>query len=171
MVTFSEQARLAAPFTSDLERLSSSLSGLRAEQGTALWDSLLFTIDYFHGTRGQRALLVISDGEDRRSRATVEEVIRFAQYTSVTIYTIGLEAAMGRGRSGLRQLAEQTGGRSYLPRSGARLTEIFAEIESDLRSRYLLAYQSVSASREFREIEVSVEGTALDVQTSRGYFP
>jgi len=73
----------------------------------------------------------------------------------------------------LTRLAEETGGRSYFITSAAELDQIYAAIEDELRSRYLLAYQPSAPPRqgEFRPVEVRVAGDGLRVKTIRGYYP
>ncbi|MDH3402972.1 MAG: VWA domain-containing protein [Acidobacteriota bacterium] len=173
IITFAEEPSLAAAFTSDLAVLGSALGGLRAERGTALWDSLVFAVDYFRGVKGQRALVLLSDGEDRRSGHGFEEALQFAQSTGITVYPIALAAGVRRsGKGQLTRLAEQTGGRSYFLRSIDELAEVYAQIQRDLRSRYLLAYQSTLTEGEgFRSIEIQVAGGDREVRALRGYFP
>lgn len=172
VITFSDKPRLAAGFTPDLPLLASALAGLRAESGTALWDSLVFAVDYFRGVKGQRALILLSDGEDRRSRHTADEVLQFAQSAGVTVYAVGLSSAVDRARKGqLTRLAEQTGGRSFFLGSIDQLTEVYAQIQRDLRTRYLLTYQSSLEGPGFRSIAVEVPGRDVEVRTLRGYFP
>jgi VWFA-related protein len=173
IITFSEEPSLLAAFTSDQAELSSALGGLRAERGTALWDSLVFAIDYFRGVKGQRALVLLSDGEDRRSKHGFEEVLQFAQNAGVTVYPIALSSGVKRaGKGHLTRLAEQTGGRSYFLSTIDELAGVYAQIQRDLRSRYLLTYQSSDPEGEgFRSIEVQVTDRDLEVRALRGYFP
>lgn len=173
VITFSDKPRLAAAFTNDMAVLSSALAGLRAERGTALWDSLVFAIDYFRGIKGQRALVLLSDGEDRRSRHSAAEALQFAQNAGLTIYTVGLQASVKRaGRGHLTRLAEQTGGRAFFLRSVEELSDAYSQIQRDLRSRYLLAYQSSApGGGDFRRIEIKVGGRDVEVRTLSGYFP
>ncbi len=173
IITFSEEPSLVAAFTNDQVELSSALGGLRAERGTALWDSLVFAIDYFRGVKGQRALLLLSDGEDRRSKHAFDEVLQFAQNAGVTIYPIALASGVKRaGKGHLTRLADQTGGRSYFLGSIDELAEVYSQIQRDLRSRYLLTYQSSAPEGEgFRAIEVEVADRDLEVLALRGYFP
>ncbi|MCZ6726761.1 MAG: VWA domain-containing protein, partial [Acidobacteria bacterium] len=173
VITFSEQPRLAAAFTNDMAVLASALAGLRAERGTALWDSLVFAIDYFRGIKGQRALVLLSDGEDRRSRHTMNEALRFAQGSGLTIYTVALESSVRRaGKRALERLAVQTGGRAFFMRSVEDLAEVYTKIQRDLRTRYLLIYQSSRGSvAGFRTIEVKVADRDFEVRALRGYFP
>ncbi len=173
IITFSEEPSLVAAFTNDQVELSSALGGLRAERGTALWDSLVFAIDYFRGVKGQRALLLLSDGEDRRSKHAFGEVLQFAQNAGVTVYPIALASGVKRaGKGNLTRLADQTGGRSYFLASIDELAEVYSQIQRDLRSRYLLTYQSSAPEGEgFRAIEVEVADRDLEVLALRGYFP
>jgi len=76
------------------------------------------------------------------------------------------------GRGHLTRLAEGTGGRAFFLRSVDGLSDAYAQIQRDLRSRYLLTYQSSAAGGDgFRSIEVEVADRDLEVRTLRGYFP
>ncbi len=172
VITFSEQPRLASAFTADHPTLSSALAGLRAEQGTALWDSVVYAIDYFGGVKAQRAVVLLSDGDDRRSQHTFDEALRFAQSSGVTVYTVGLDQQVTRqGRRLLARLAEGTGGRSYFLGDLNGLGDVYDEIERELRSRYLLAYRSSSEGAGFRPIEIQVADRDLEIRALKGYFP
>ena len=114
LITFNDRPQLAAKFTNELTELAGGLAGLKAERGTALYDSLIFTLYYFNGVKGQRALLLLSDGKDESSNFTFEDALDYARRAGVTIYTIGLwrkDAERPRRRS--PQIAEETGGRSF----------------------------------------------------------
>ena len=76
------------------------------------------------------------------------------------------------GKGHLTRLAEQTGGRAFFMRSVGELEEVYAQIQRDLRSRYLLTYQSsLTSGDEFRTIDVEVVDRDFEVRTLRGYFP
>ena len=172
VITFSEEPRLAARFTSDLDTLAGALAGIRAESSTALYDSVMFGLYYFRGVEGQRALVVLSDGEDRRSETSFDELLRFARASGVTLYAIGLSGGrVGRGK--LTRMAEETGGRAFFPRSPEELPGIYAAIQADLRSRYLLAYQSSHGGSDtgYRAIDVLVARPGAEVRALTGYFP
>lgn len=173
VITFSEEPRLMTGFTSEIEELAAGLAGLTAERGTALYDSLLFSLQYFQGIKGQRALIVLSDGEDRRSKASLDEALSFAMGTGVTVYVIGLKDGRTRqARTRLERLAAQTGGRSFAIASVDELQRIYEAIQLDLRSRYLLVYQPAMVGGEgFRSIDVQVARPGARARTLRGYFP
>jgi VWFA-related protein len=73
----------------------------------------------------------------------------------------------------LKTLADETGGRSFFVEKAEELGPVYSAIQKELRSRYLLAYQSTNASREmrFRAVEVQVDRPGLEAKTMRGYYP
>ena len=175
IITFNDHPNLAAEFTNDVDELAAGLSGLKAERGTALYDSLIFALYYFNGIRGQRAILLLSDGKDESSRFDFDDAMDFAHRAGVAIYSIGLQLDKKHfeARRKLTRISEETGGRSFFIEDVAELEAIYDTIQRELRSRYLLTYQSsnTGSSREFRSIEVKVEGSGLEAKTLRGYYP
>ena len=176
LLTFSDSPVLRTPFTSDLGTLAGALAGLNAERGTALFDSLVYGLSYMKGVQhGQSAVILFTDGGDHLSRLSFDETLEFARRAGIAIYAIG--AHIGRFdlqiRGHLTKLAEETGGRSFFIESAAELDGVYASIEDELRSRYMLAYQPKAAPRagEFRTVEVRVAGDGMRVKTIRGYYP
>ncbi len=173
LVTFNDHPYLASDFTSDPARLAGSLAGLKAERGTALYDALVFGLYYLNGIKGQRALLLLSDGKDESSRFSFEQALEYAQRSGVAIYSIGLGRQTGPARRALSRLAERTGGSSFFISSVGELAGVYGRILGELRSRYLITYQSTNTSgdRRFREIEVDVDVPGVSVRTLKGYYP
>jgi VWFA-related protein len=171
IVTFNDHPNLAVKFTNELSALAGGLTGLKAERGTSLYDSIIFTLYYFNGLKGQRAVLLLSDGKDEGSRFSFEDALEYARRAGVTIYAIGLGEKVDRKK--LEKIAEETGGTSFFLKSADELEGIYAAIEEELRSKYLLAYQSsnTSGGNEFRTIDVKVGQSGLDAKTLRGYYP
>ena len=172
IVTFNDHPNLSTKFTNDLQSLAGGLAGLKAERGTALYDSIIFTLYYFNGIRGQRALLMLSDGKDESSRFEFEDTLEYARRAGVAIYVIGLKLPR-KDYGKLSKLAEETGGRSFLIDDASELTAVYDAIQNELRSRYLLAYQSsnTSGKKDFRSIEVDLRSSGLQAKTLRGYYP
>jgi VWFA-related protein len=175
VVTFSEEPRLAAPFTRDLDRLGAALVGLQAARGTALWDSLVYSLHYFQGTPGRRALLVFTDGADHGSRFTFDQALAYAEHSGVSVYAVSFggtaSSVLEAGRRRLANLAEATGGRSFILRNVDELEPTYNAIEDDLRSQYLLVYQSEAQGEGFRAVEVQVKRAGVTARTMRGYIP
>jgi len=173
VITFSDQPHLAARFTRSVEVLAGGLAHLEADGETALWDALAYALHYFSGIRGKRALVLISDGLDSHSKFDYEEVLEYARRTGVAIYAIGLHVPSRPPEVGmlLDRLARETGGRSYRIDRAQQLGPIYREIQGELRSQYLIAYQSSGEGDDFREVRLDCNRPGVDVRTVSGYYP
>lgn len=174
-ITFNDHPNLTADFTNDIEKLAGGLAGVKAERGTALYDSLIFALYYFNGLSGQRAILLLSDGQDESSKFEFDDVLEYARRSGVSIYSIGLQLDRreGAAKKKLEKLSDETGGRAFFVDDPAQLTAVYDVIQQELRSRYLLAYQSSNTSDRdvFRAIQVLLGGEDLEAKTLRGYYP
>src|SRR3954468_1784936 len=172
VVTFNDHPNLTVKFTNDVPTLAGGLAGLKAERGTALYDSIIFTLYYFTGVKGQRALLLLTDGKDEGSRFTFEDAMEYARRAGVTIYAIGLGDDPDKRK--LEKLSGETGGRAFFLKNVDELARIYATIEEELRSQYLIAYQSTnttSGGNTFRAVDLKVNKPGLEAKTIRGYYP
>jgi Ca-activated chloride channel family protein len=176
-VSFAERPILRMPRTEDPEAVVRALDGLSALGATALHDAVAHALYYFRGTRGQRALVLLSDGDDTSSLVKFEDSLAAAHESGVAIYTIGLGLSVldVSARHKLERFAADTGGRSFFVKDAADLAPAYAEIERELRSQYLLAYQSNAADpKGFRAVEVRAKRSGLPrlkARTMRGYTP
>ncbi|MEM9408088.1 MAG: VWA domain-containing protein [Acidobacteriota bacterium] len=173
VITFNRFPNLAVGLTNDMMTLGSGLAGLTAEGQTALYDSVMFSLYYFAGITGQRALLVLSDGKDEVSRFTFEQTLEYAKRAGVTVYSVGLKVGDGTARNRLQRLSRETGGDSYFIKDIRELPRIYDQIQGELRSQYLLAYQSNSPRTDdgFRAVKLIVERPGAKVRTMSGYYP
>jgi Ca-activated chloride channel family protein len=171
IITFNDHPNIGVKFSNDLDTLAGGLAGLKAERGTSLWDTIIFTLFYFNGVKGQRAILLLTDGRDESSRFTFDDALEDARRAGVTIYTIGLGDDIDKRH--LTKLSEETGGRAFFIKSAGDLAGIYATIQEDLRSQYLVGYQSTNTSPEtnFRSVELKVDRPGAEVKTLHGYYP
>jgi Ca-activated chloride channel family protein len=137
---------------------------------TAMHDAIIAAIDAVDASRGRRALVLVSDGIDRYSRATASEVLARARRSNVLVYPI----ALGRERPELfAELAALTGGRSSHARDGRGLAQAVTSIARELRVQYLLGYSPsrpiVAGAREWRSISVRVTRPRVRVRARDGY--
>ena len=175
LVTFNDVHEVVVDFTDRKDVLAGGLRDLEAEGETALYDSLIHTLYLFSGLRGRQALILLSDGADSRSEFRFQEVLEFARRSEVTIYVIGVDIDNRdmMVRAQMAELARDTGGRTFFIDAVSELRRVYELIEKELRSQYLLAYQSNSTRDrdEFREIEVDLAPRGLRARTLRGYYP
>lgn len=172
VITFADRPRLIAPFSDDYESLSRALTTLSAERGTAFFDSLVFALNYFEGISGQRVLIVLSDGLDRRSQFDWSQTLEAARRSGVLIYPIGLDLSPLNleGRQRLQRLAKETGGRAFFPKEAEELAAIYQKVIEELRTQYLLVYLSPEEGDDFRKVDVQVNRQGAYVRTIQGYF-
>src|SRR5690606_21928462 len=118
---------------------------------TALYDSIIYALWYFSGVKGKRVLVLVSDGEDVRSRYRFDDVLRFARRSGVAIYAIGLGLPTRAevARSALQRLAAETGGTAFFIDRAMELRNTYRTIEREVRSQYLLAYQPKSVAEGY----------------------
>lgn len=180
---FNERVRFSSHFSGDIDRLVATIQSLYPSGWTALYDSVLLSLEKVSEAEGRKALLVFTDGDDSRSmgqgsEASAKDAIEGAKFTEVTIYSIGFEGRRGLGSQGvnkgfLKKLSEETGGASFFPKGIGDLNESFAQIQTELHSQYRLAYVPSNQERNglWREIEVRVKNRDdLVVRTRRGYY-
>jgi len=147
--------------------------------GTLLYDAVVKACRGTMKNRtGRKALIVLSDGGENGSTATLEEAIDAAQLSDTLIYSIlfadpdyqGYGEVNGRGV--LKRMAQQTGGGFYEVTKKQSIDQIFGVIQDELRSQYSLGYVSdkpVEVS-EFRRIKLTVKQPGLIVQSRDRYW-
>ena len=179
LITFNDRPELAVGFTGSKEALAGGLADLVAEGETALYDSILYSLYYFGGLRGKRALILLTDGGDSSSEYGFEEVLEYARRSQVAIYSIGIgidaREVLFRGR--LQQLCNATGGRCFFITGASELPRVYERIETEVRAQYVLVFESPQTETEaFRKVEVKLKDPrargrrGLKIQHLPGYF-
>ena len=174
-VAFADSPEILMPRTSDVGAVAERLQGLAAYGSTSLYDAVVTSLYYYRGIRGRRALIILSDGADTSSSLEFEEALEYAKRSGVSIYAIGLR--IGRAdlsvRGKLDKFAQETGGRTFYIQEARELSGAYRQIEKELRSQYLVAYNSNSnrPKDEYREVELKVRDGKLKARTISGYYP
>ena len=150
---------------------------------TALFDAVYDTSEQILGDAPQntrRAIILLSDGEDRDSRIKWKEAVERAIKSEATIYSIGIGDYLnfnGINQGVLRKLSERTGGRAYFPQNSDDLRAAFTQIEQELRQQYLIAYSPKNKNRDgsYRKVEIEIVNPELRKQKPlltyrQGYF-
>jgi Ca-activated chloride channel family protein len=170
VIRFGLQARLLAPFTRETDSARAAFSvPVNLSERTAIFDAGMATIQAY-APRGEnsaerRIAILISDGLDTASRSNAAQVIAAANRMNVSFYVIQLPLftpSDGRlvprpAAKGFRDLAEKTGGQYFVagtaklaldPNAPIDLAPVFAAIEEDLRSQYVIGFYPSEASRD-----------------------
>ncbi|MEO8736980.1 MAG: VWA domain-containing protein, partial [Edaphobacter sp.] len=170
VVDFSWEAFIDQDFTNDINKLKKGLDYVKSSGGTAIYDALVASADYTakNAKHPKQVLLVITDGEDNASTATLEQTIRRIQdLDGPVIYSIGLlfgqdtdKREARHARRVLEALSEETGGVAYFPKSVKDVDEIAAEVAQDIRTQYTISYHSTKspALGGYRQVQVEAKG-------------
>ncbi|HEV8433166.1 MAG TPA: VWA domain-containing protein, partial [Thermoanaerobaculia bacterium] len=90
LVSFDTQPQVVQPWSSSLDDLQAALAKLRAEESTALYDAIVYSLYNFLGVKGQKVLVVITDGRDTTSKYTFDQALEYARRSAVPIYAIAI---------------------------------------------------------------------------------
>jgi Ca-activated chloride channel homolog len=185
IVGFSNSVLLVRDFTADSAKIEEGIDVLAPAGGTALWDAVKFASDKLGALAEEKPvakmLVVISDGEDNSSSATLKEAIESAERHEIAIYTVstrelagGNDAKALTADGAMKALAARTGGAAFFPNSLGNLEHRLADLQQVIRSRYLVSYKPshFAADGSYRTIAVSANrmGRKLRVYVRRGYY-
>jgi len=170
LVEFSNRAKVAEGFTTDISRLRDRLSFTPAQGSTALYDAVYLGLAQLKsGQNPKKALLLITDGEDNHSRYSRGDIREFVREADAQIFVIDLGHAL------VSDLADMTGGHSYRA-SVNDLEDTCEKIAQELKSQYVIGYESTNTNKDgkFRKVRVRVippSGMSkLNVRTRDGYY-
>ena len=208
---FDHEIELVVDLTSSRNTLEKGIHNVQPSQldnrggrggrggGTALYDAvLLASEDVIARQHGRKALIVLSDGEDRGSKVSLFRAIDAAQKSDTLVYSILFEDDLsayyggGRRRGGgipryppprqtgpdgdgkkvLERLAHETGGSFFQVSRKLPLNAIFERMQEELRNQYSLGYTPDKPAKpgEFRRIHVATRDKTLLVQSRDGYY-
>jgi Ca-activated chloride channel family protein len=183
MITFSDQPRLAAGFTSNPDDIQNKLIFTAPKGRTALLDALYLGMHKMKEAKNQRkALLIISDGGDNHSRYTEQELKSQIKEADVIVYGIGVYDAYfptmeeRLGPQLLSEISQVTGGRTFTIDNPNDLPDVASKIGMELRNQYLLGYKpsSVSHDGKWHKIKVKLRIPRglppLQVYARTGYY-
>ena len=160
-------------FTTDRKQLIQQVQSLEAIGETALFNAAHLGLKDLLGRRkGRKAMLLFTDGRDSyyedpidKARVMREAIVK-AQNQEVTLFNLGLGKVNGPV---LERMAEDTGGRYYHADKPEKLSGIFNEILTDLKSQYILGVEPNASGSGFQKIDVKVKKRRAVVYARKGY--
>ncbi len=184
IITVSNKPKLIASSTQSIGTIEERLTSTKPQGGTALYDAIYLGINKLRTGRYQRrALVIVSDGGDNRSRYSLKETRHVIEEANVLTYGIGifddvplplfktLEERWGRKTMG--ELTDASGGRTIPADDRRQIPEIAAMISRELRNQYMLGYQPSNPTHDgkWRKIRVllSRSATPRHVHYREGY--
>lgn len=153
-----------------------------AAGSTAIWDAIWVTSEEVLGEspeKTRRAIVLLSDGVNTYGRKKLDDAVQAALKSEAVIYSIGIGDNFygGIDEGALRKISERTGGRAFFPRDEYELRAAFNQIQIEMRSQYLIAYEPSNPSKDgsYRKVEVQIANSELAKQKVKvthrqGYF-
>lgn len=166
-------------YTNNGDLLSVGVRRLAPGGGTALYDAVYSACHDemlpLHGPPSIRKVMVlVSDGDDNQSHATLDDAVKMCQRADTTIYTISTNDSPSRDRGDdvLKAMAVVTGGRAFDPPRMEDVATAFEGIQQELRSQYSLVYKPANfkADGSFRPIYLTAYNHHYKVRVQKGYF-
>jgi Ca-activated chloride channel family protein len=173
-----DKIEIEQPFTPNKADLIDALENLFIEGGqTAVIDAVYLTVENVdqyerdqRDDRKRRALILVTDGEDRNSYYSEKQLFELLRESEVQIYVIGFidelskeggfisKSPQAKAKGLLERMASETGGKAYFPSSAAELPRLAQEISSEIRTQYSIGYIPTNDRRDgtFRSIRVTV---------------
>jgi Ca-activated chloride channel family protein len=187
VIEFNSQVQILNAFTNDAAALEKAIRSTDANGSTALYNAIYISLKELKKIKAtseeeirRQAIVVLSDGDDTSSLMPYEEVLDLAKRSETAIYTIGLRpekhdrerVQFKEAEFVLKQLAQETGGRSFFPSNVSELPRIYDTISHELSSLYSIAYTSKNPARNgaWRRIVVRMTRPGLLARTRLGYY-
>jgi Ca-activated chloride channel family protein len=164
-------------FTGDRDRLIRALRELDFGNPTRLYDAIAASMDRLHKIEGRRVVLVFTDGEDTGSNSGMSDVLEQARREEVMIYAIGLRSDYFNGSrqvrskpdSGLKRLAEETGGGYFELDQTSELAPTFTRVAQELHSQYVLGFTPIALDGKVHRLAVKAK-PGMTVRARRSYL-
>ena len=190
-VAFKGEVQLEQYFTRDIEDIYDALDNVIISGGTALYDAIYLAVDKVRqGNEPKKTVIVFTDGEDKDSYYSHEDLIEKVEESDVQLYIVAfLDSDLSKGggffgvfkserekiQQKIQDIPQSTGGEAFFPDEISQLNEVFHSIAYELRNQYRLAYVTSNPTRDgtWRRTDVVVKDAkkrGFKVRAKQGYF-
>lgn len=186
LFSVSTDPRLETQLTPSVKDILDALARIKPGGATALYNAIIEAARYLRPAEGRRVIVILSDGSDTASSASLEQALVEVQRSDAVIYAVhstGIAPSANiqdlAGEAALKTLCEDTGGKAFFPpiqrdpqREARDLGEIYRKIAAEVHAQYVLTYYPKNDARDgrFRAIRVEVHRPGLQARARRGYY-
>ena len=191
MISFKSEVRLEEDFTQDAEDIYDALDNVIVSGGTALYDAIHLAVEKAgEGSELKKNVVVFTDGEDKDSYYSHEELLEKVEESDVQLYIVSfpdkdlptsggffgiVKSAREKIQQAIRTIPENTGGEAFFPDKIEELSEIFRSIAYELRHQYRLAYISSNPVKDgtWRRTDIVLKDAhqkGFKVRAKKGYY-
>ena len=168
VVTFGHEAASVTGFSTSTIDADTALRtlGIDDTQGTALYDAIVLSARSLAGeTFPARVVIVLTDGKDVSSAATIEEAVAAAREAGVAVYAIGIEGPQF-SPAPLEQIAAETGGKYFAAASSEALGDVYSSLAEELKRTWQLEYVTAARPGEQFTIEAAASGQTATAEVT-----
>ncbi len=177
VLAFNHQSHPLTGWTQSPDVVRRALDGVRPSGGTAAYDAVLAALPFMEQrSRERAALLLVSDGADTASSATLRELRSALLRSEAFVYAIAIDSPERQAinarvnPTALREITDDSGGRTEVVHDTAELIAATARIAEELNQQYVLGYTSPrGADGQYHSIRVRVHGSDYKVRARNGY--
>lgn len=190
-ISFKGQVRLEEDFTRDVDDIYDALDNMIVSGGTALYDAVYLALDKAsEGSELKKSVVVFTDGEDKDSYYSHEELLEKVEESDVQLYIVAFldkdlptsggffgifKSAREKIQQAIRAIPENTGGEAFFPDRIEELSEIFRSIAYELRHQYRLAYISTNPVKDgsWRRTDIVIKDAknrGFKIRAKKGYY-
>jgi VWFA-related protein len=177
VTVFNHGSHPVTDWAADRASIGPLLDRIKPFGGTAAYDAIVSMLPRFETRNRQRAaLLVISDGADTASDASVRDVRSALLRSDAFVYAVAIDSPEPRAintrvnPSALQEITDQSGGRTEVVHGSGELADALSRIADELNSQYLLGYSSPRATDgRYHSIRVRIRGGEHRVRARNGY--
>jgi len=181
------EVEVAARFSTDKSGFLAELDKTEAYGQTALNDAVAVSPGFANrGKNEKRAILLITDGIENDSQATVDQAVEIARRVDVPIFTVGYKIPLSEEFlrkykrtstltsagivSSLERFSQATGGKMFIAAQQGDFMAALREVQRELSHQYIIGYTSYkNLKNEYRKIRVLTSGRRHKVRTREGY--
>jgi Ca-activated chloride channel homolog len=176
---FNDKIQFSSRFTNNRDELVGDVKALDYGNGTRLWDATDASLQELKGVDGRKVVLVFTDGDDTESKnSSLGKVIEHARADEVMIYAIGLESNYFNGQrmvrskpdSGLRKIADETGGGYFELTKTADLAPTFTKVAQELHSQYVIGFAPTQLDNKVHKLAVKMKQAGMTARARRSYL-
>jgi Ca-activated chloride channel family protein len=176
---FNDKIQINAKWSNDRDQLVTDIKDLDYGNGTRLWDAVGTALDELKAIEGRRVIVVFTDGDDTESKTmSLGKVIERARVDEVMIYAIGLESryaidgrvTVTKPDSGLRKVADETGGGYFELKKTADLAPTFTKVAQELHSQYVIGFTPTQLDNRVHKLAVKMKQPGMTARARRSYL-
>src|SRR3954470_19334949 len=171
---FNDKIQFNARWSNDRDQMITDAKNLDFGNGTRLWDAAAASLDELKNIDGRKVILLFTDGDDTESKTRLGTVMDRARAEEVMIYAIGLESKFlgttTKPDSGLRKIAEETGGGYFELKRATDLAPTFSKVAQELHSQYVIGFAPTALDNKVHKLVVKMKQPGMTAQARRSYL-